>query len=100
MKQYLKKYFADLEIEVPIEVSFKSFLKRYYIDLLINGNALYEFKTTPAILKEHHAQTSNYLFLTGLKCARIINFRPISVERQPVITGFFFRGMVPSELDG
>jgi hypothetical protein len=66
-------------------VSFEDFTKVYYIDLLIN-NAIYELKTAQFLAGEHEKQTINYLMLTGLNHAKLINFRPPSVQHRFVST--------------
>jgi GxxExxY protein len=60
-------------------VSYEDFIKVYYIDLLIN-NAIYELKTAQILTGEHEKQTINYLMLTGLNHAKLINMRPPSVQ--------------------
>lgn len=76
---------GDAAIEVPIEVSFESFVKFYYIDLLIN-NVIYEMKTVETLTGEHEKQAINYLMLTGLNHAKLINMRPPSVQHRFVST--------------
>ncbi|MBN2092418.1 GxxExxY protein [candidate division KSB1 bacterium] len=71
--------------EVPIEVTFEDFKKIYYLDLLIN-NIIYELKTVQTLSGEHQKQTINYLLLTGLKHAKLVNLRPKSVEYQFITT--------------
>lgn len=71
--------------EVPIRVSYQDFIKIYYIDLLIN-NVIYELKTTQTLTGEHEKQTINYLMLTGLNYAKLINMRPSSVQHRFVST--------------
>lgn len=72
-------------VEVPVEISFENFKKWYYLDLLIN-NVIYELKTVQNLSGEHQKQTINYLLLTGLQHAKLINFRPQSVEYRFVTT--------------
>lgn len=72
--------------EVPIHVSYQSFLKTYYLDLLINGGAIYELKTASSLAAEHRKQALNYLMLTGLHHGKLINWRPASVEHEYVST--------------
>lgn len=80
-----KAGFDDVSTEVGIHVSYKTFLKVYYIDLLVN-NIIYELKTVQTLSSEHERQTINYLMLTGLKHAKLINFRPPSVQSRFVST--------------
>lgn len=71
--------------EVPIYVSYEDFTKTYKIDLLIN-NGIYELKTAQTLTGEHEKQTINYLMLTGLNHAKLINMRPPSVQHRFVST--------------
>ena len=74
-----KAGFKNVATEVEIDVSYKDFHKVYYIDLLIN-NAVYELKTAQELGGEHEKQTINYLMLTGLTHAKLINLRTPSVQ--------------------
>ena len=86
MKELCLKQFNKVELEVPISLIYKSYSKNLFIDALINGSALYEFKATGTITGCHVAQTLNYLFLTDLHYGKILNFRPTSVEQRPLAT--------------
>jgi GxxExxY protein len=77
--------FENVATEVPIQVSYEDFIKVYKIDLLIH-NAIYELKTTQILTGEHEKQTINYLMLTGLNHAKLINMRPSSVQHRFVST--------------
>jgi GxxExxY protein len=77
--------FDSITAEVPICVSYEDFVKVYYIDLLIN-NVIYELKTARTLVGEHEKQTINYLVLTGLNHAKLINMRPPSVQHRFVST--------------
>ncbi|NIA31191.1 MAG: GxxExxY protein [Actinobacteria bacterium] len=75
----------DVASEVAIEASHQDFCKSYFIDLLIN-NAIYELKAARSLTKEHEKQTINYLMLTGLNYAKLLNFRSPSVQYRFVST--------------
>jgi GxxExxY protein len=81
-----KAGFANVEIEVPIIVTYKDFVKEYSVDLLVEDSLLYELKTVSKLNSEHVKQTLNYLFLLGLQNGKLINFRPASVEKRFVST--------------
>jgi hypothetical protein len=66
-------------------VSYEDFTKTYKIDLLINSG-IYELKTAQTLTGEHEKQTINYLMLTGLNHAKLINMRPASVQHRFVST--------------
>ena len=66
--------------EVPLTLSFRTFLKTLYLDLVVNDCAIYELKTAARLTDSHFAQLLNYLFLTNAARGKLINFRPTSVE--------------------
>ena len=80
-----KAGFENVAVEVVINVSFEDFLKVYYIDLLID-NVIYELKTAQGWNGDHEKQVINYLLLSGLNHAKLVNFRPPSVEHRFVST--------------
>jgi GxxExxY protein len=71
--------------EIPIKVTFDTFVKLYYIDVLVD-NIIYELKTIKVISKEHEKQAINYLMLTGQNHGKIVNMRPPSVQHYYVST--------------
>ena len=77
--------FESVAAGVPIRVSYEDFVKIYYVDLLID-NVIYELKTSRALVREHEMQTINYLMLTGLNHAKLLNMRPPSVQHRFVST--------------
>jgi GxxExxY protein len=74
--------------EVALLVVHDSFEKNYYLDLLIDGFLIVELKTVEFVTGEHRSQVINYLLLTGLRHAKLINMRSTSVdsktERMPL----------------
>lgn len=50
-KRELALRFPGVELEVPIEVSRESFTKLYFLDVLVNQGALFEFKTVETLLR-------------------------------------------------
>lgn len=78
--------FPQIDVEVPVEVTFESFRKEYFLDLLVCGGALFELKAEAALAPAHHAQTLNYLFLTGLQRAKLFNFGAVRVQHEFVST--------------
>jgi GxxExxY protein len=75
-----------VDMEVPIEVSFKDFTKTFFIDLLINDSIVYKLKAVEALAGGHKNQTLNYLFLAGLNHGKLINMRSASVQSEFVST--------------
>lgn len=68
------------ECEVPLTLTFRTFLKTLYLDLVVNRRAIYELKTAAALTEAHFAQLLNYLFLANAARGKLVNFRPSSVE--------------------
>ena len=85
---------AGLEVatEVKIGLTHDSFHKNLFIDLLIESGSINELKTARSIVAPYRVQTLGYLFLTGTRHGKIINFRPPSVEHEFVSTS-----LTPSE---
>ncbi len=72
--------FADTRVEAPIRVSFQSFSKTYFIDVLVNGTAVYELKAAATLTQRHRKQAIQYLLLTGLNHGKLVNMRPPSAQ--------------------
>lgn len=70
------------EREVPVTLSFRSFVKPLYLDLVVAGSVIYELKAVASLTEAHAIQLLNYLFLTNSARGKLINFRPRSVESQ------------------
>ena len=66
--------------ELPITVTFGQFSKTYQINLLVSQAGVYELKAVNAIDNAHIGQVLNYLRLVDATRAKIVNFRPFSVE--------------------
>lgn len=66
--------------EVPITVTFRSFVKVYSLDLVVADKAIYELKTSTNLSPEHEAQLLNYLLLVNGSRGKLVNLRPASVE--------------------
>jgi GxxExxY protein len=78
--------FKNVETEVSVVVTHKDFRKEYFIDLLVQDSIVYELKTVSKLNPEHDKQALNYLFLLGLPHGKLINFRPVTVEKRFVST--------------
>ncbi|MCY2991984.1 MAG: GxxExxY protein [Planctomycetota bacterium] len=81
---------ADWSCEVyaqePVVVTYEDFSKTYFLDLIVDG-ALYELKAVSSLSGEHKSQLLNYMLLLGLRCGKLLNFRPDKVQGQLVVTG-------------
>lgn len=76
----------QVETEVPVHVAHDSFAADYFIDLLVSGGALFELKNAAALTDAHRGQALNYLLLTELRRARLLNFGTLSVQHEFVST--------------
>ena len=72
--------------EFPVVVTSGTFSKSYFLDVVINESVPYEMKAVEAIHPNHRNQTLNYLMLTGLAHAKILNMRSSSMEYEFVST--------------
>lgn len=73
-------------IEVPIEINFEGFRKVYFIDLVVEGGAIFEIKTAEGLHDRHRAQLLNYLLLLDFAHGKLINFRLEAVQHEFVNT--------------
>lgn len=72
--------------EGEIVVSHSTFHKSYFIDALIEGGAVYEFKALTSLNGSNESQLLNYMFLMGLMEGKLVNFFPPSVQHRFVST--------------
>jgi GxxExxY protein len=77
---------ARSQTEVLVEVRFEDYRKPYYIDLLIDGGAVFELKAARTLAAPQRAQLLNYLLLTGLSHGKLVNLRQELVEHEFVNT--------------
>lgn len=74
----------DIQLEVPVTVRYQTFEKLYFLDALVAGGAVLEFKATETLTPRHRAQALHYQMLTGLECGMLINVRPENVTKEYV----------------
>lgn len=72
--------------EGEIVVTQASFRKSYFLDALLNGGAIYELKAVDSFNGQHESQLLNYLFLSGLREGKLVNFSSPSVQHRFVST--------------
>jgi GxxExxY protein len=77
--------FRDVYTQEPVTVTHGDFSKPYFLDLLADGS-LYELKSVSALTGEHQAQLLHYMLLLGLRCGKLLNFGPDSVDGKLVVT--------------
>lgn len=82
----LARRHPHVQLEVPVQVWHRSFAKVCYLDALVAGGGLFEFKAVEAIAPRHRAQCLNYLLLAELGHAQLLNVRAEQVEHEFVNT--------------
>jgi GxxExxY protein len=98
-KRVVAQRFGGVELEVPVVVSFDGFEKRYSLDMLVRGTAVFEWKAVDALADEHRAQLLNYLLLSEMPHAKLVNVRPESVEHEFVNTTLLHADRSVSQID-
>src|SRR5262245_7206289 len=85
-KRELCRRYPGTLLEVPIEVRFESFSKLYFLDVLVNGGAAFEFKTVESLTDRHRSQLLHYLLLADLSHGKLVNMRTEHVQHEFVNT--------------
>jgi GxxExxY protein len=73
-------------VEFPIVAAFDTFTKMYFLDVVVSESVPYELKAAETVHARHRNQALNYLMLTGLAHAKILNMRRTSMEYEFVST--------------
>ena len=60
----------------------------YFADLIVDEKVIVELKTVKALSSEHYAQVLNYLKITGLRYALLINFGSYRFEIRTIVSNF------------
>lgn len=87
-KRELANRLDMVSLEVPVDVSFRAFHKRYYLDVVVGDGTVFEFKCVEELHPRHRAQLLNYLLLLDLSHGKLINMRPSDVRHEFVNTNF------------
>ena len=90
-KEALAARFPGVRLEVPVIVTHKEFTKRYSLDALVADGGLFEFKAADYLSPRNRAQVMNYLLLSGLAHAKLVNLRTPTVEHE------FVNALIPPE---
>ena len=61
----------------------------YFADLVIDDKVIIELKSTRALTNEHYAQVLNYLKITGLEKALLINLGSYKFEIRTITANFY-----------
>jgi GxxExxY protein len=108
-KLELASRMEGVALEPSVTVTHGNFSKTYFIDALVHGSGLFEFKTADSIHARHRGQTINYLLLCDLAHGKIANMRTERVQhefvnchqrleklRRPEIIDSEWRGQTPA----
>lgn len=83
-KQALARRRTDVVLEAPIWVSHGSFKKVYYLDALLAGGGVIEFKAVEAVVARHVSQLLHYLMLAEQGHGMLLNIRPEQITKRYV----------------
>lgn len=72
----------NVQSEVAINVSFRDFQKKYFMDAIASAGAVFELKTVDALHTRHRGQLLNYLMLADIRHGKLVNLRPEQVEHE------------------
>ncbi len=81
-KLELQSRMPGVQLEVGIELNHRSFSKTLFVDSIVHGGAMFEFKAVEAIHPRHRAQCIQYLLLLGLAHGKLINVRSEKVQHE------------------
>lgn len=79
MEVLLRKNGIPYESERIVPIPFEGhIIGNLRADIIVNNEKVLEFKTIKTLTDQSETQALNYLSLTGLQCAYLINFPPFS----------------------
>lgn len=81
-KQELGRRLPGVQLEVPVDVTHRTFTKRYFLDVLTAKGGIFEFKTVEELAPRHRAQLLHYLLLLDLAHGKLVNLRPGEVKHE------------------
>ena len=81
-KRELAQRMAGVSLEVAVDVTFRSFAKRYFLDVVVGAGGVFEFKCVDDLHPRHRAQLLHYLLLLDLGHAKLINMRTGEVQHE------------------
>jgi GxxExxY protein len=81
-KQELALRMPGIRLEVPVDVTHRTFTKRYFLDVVTAEGALFEFKTVEDLVRRHFAQLLHYLLLLDLAHGKLVNLRTNEVKHE------------------
>ena len=90
LRHRLEKAGYIVESQKKLEVKDEDgyLLGEYFADMVVNGKLILELKAVSNLVGEHYAQVLNYLKITGLPKALLINFGSYRFETRTVVPNF------------
>lgn len=85
-KREVARRFGGIRLEFPITLTHQAYRKQYFADMVIRHRAIFEAKAVEALTPRHRAQTTNYLLLTELPHAKLLNLRSELIQHEFVNT--------------
>ena len=79
-KQALVASLTGVEVEVPIELTWRDFRTTRSLDVLVVSGAAFEFKAVEQLTNSHRAQLLNYLLLMELAHGKLVNLKPVRID--------------------
>ncbi len=73
------------QVSLPVRDEDGTIVGQYIPDLVVDNKILVEIKATSSITPEHHAQTLNYLKVTGLRVGLLLNFGHSSLQVKRIV---------------
>ena len=90
LRHRLEKAGYIVESQKKLEVKDEDgyLLGEYFADMMVNGKLILELKAVSNLVGEHYAQVLNYLKITRLPKALLINFGSYRFETRTVVPNF------------
>ena len=86
-KREVARRFGGIQLELPIEVTFREYKKKYFADMLVRRCCIFEVKAVESLTPRHFSQAYNYLLLTELPHGKLVNTRTALVQHEFVNAG-------------
>ncbi len=86
LEQELALRAIPFEAQKHLTVTYKGRLVgEFSADFVVGGQIILELKAVSALTKAHEAQAHNYLAVTGLRLAILLNFGAKSLEQERIV---------------
>ncbi len=85
-KRLVAQSLSNVELEVPIVVRHRNFRKDYFIDMIVDRSAIFEWKAGEELCDKHRAQLLNYMLLVEMPHGKLINVGKERIQHEFVNT--------------